>query len=105
MQFYFLTQLVFFVILNPRIALLRGRKMDTLTLFINKIYEENLGLDHYQSLENISVCDYNFNKLTISGAFFKNVEFKNINFENCIFWASHFKNVTFTNCQFIKLQF
>jgi uncharacterized protein YjbI with pentapeptide repeats len=105
MQFIFLTQLIKFVILEARNEALWRLKMETLTYFIENLFNEELGSECFQIVENKSISDCNYKDIVVSGSRIESVIFENVIFENCTFWSSNLSNCLFINCIFINCKF
>jgi uncharacterized protein YjbI with pentapeptide repeats len=79
--------------------------MPTLTLFIEDLFQNELGMACFQVYESIALSSHNYNDIAISGSKLLNCNFTNIVFQNCTFWSSSIRNCTFTNCNFINCKF
>ncbi len=105
MQFYYLTQLVFLAIINLRIGAKNGEKMETLTLFIDHLYNQDLNTTNFQMIADRSFKSRNYKDLTLSGNRYTDVVFEDVIFENCTFFGSTLDNCLFINCLFINCNF
>lgn len=79
--------------------------METLTYFIENLFNEELGSDSFQIFENKSISDRNYKEIIVSGSKVENCIFENVIFENCTFWSSNISNSLFINCMFINCKF
>lgn len=79
--------------------------METLTLFIDGVYNAELGSSQYQVIQNRTLKSDSCTELTISGSLLKDVIFEEIIFENCTFFATTLDNCLFINCLFINCKF
>lgn len=79
--------------------------METLTLFIEDIYSQELGQESFQVYDQKTINNRNYKDITISGSRIANCIFENVIFENCTFWSSKIDNSLFINCLFINCKF
>ena len=82
--------------------------MQTLTYFINDLYEqleEKLGETSYQRLENREVISVHYKEEIVSGSLLKDMVYEDVIFENCTFFGTQIVNCIFINCLFINCKF
>lgn len=79
--------------------------METLTIFIDGLFNEELGQDNFQVFSSKSIISKTYNDSVISGTSVSECIFENCIFENCTFWASKLDNCIFLNCLFINCKF
>lgn len=79
--------------------------METLTIFIDGLFNEELGQEEFQVFSSKSLISKTYNGDVISGSSISNCIFENCIFENCTFWASRLDNNIFINCLFINCKF
>ena len=82
-----------------------GGNMNTLTRFINPVFENNLDETKYEIIENESIKSNVLEGLSISGSLFSLTTFTDVTFKSCVFFASRIENCTFVNCNFIDCKF
>jgi hypothetical protein len=105
MQFYSLTQLVFFVILGDKNGPGNEVFMQTLTYFINNLYSEELGSAEHQFIQKALINSTGYIDLVVAGSVLKDVIFEDVDFRNCNFYATRFENCLFINCHFENCNF
>lgn len=82
--------------------------METLTLFINDLYDFNkvdLGEETYQTIQGRNIISETYKDLVISGSLIQEVVFEEVIFENCTFFATEIENTLFIDCLFINCTF
>lgn len=79
--------------------------MDTLTMFIDALYAQELGSEMYQVIENRSIVSMTYENLVLSGAKISQTVFEDVIFENCTFFSTTLENCLFINCLFINCKF
>lgn len=79
--------------------------MQTLTMFQNLLFQDEITSDEFQLLENKSYISKSYKDITLSGARVLNSIFEDVIFENCVFFATEFHDSIFINCLFINCQF
>ncbi len=111
MQFYCLTQRVNYYILCLGLQQQAqrhtglGGNMNTLTRFINPVFENDLDETKYEIIENEIIKSSNLEDLTISGSLFSLTTFTDVTFKSCVFFATRIENCSFVNCNFIDCKF
>lgn len=79
--------------------------METLTIFIDGLFNEELGQEEFQVFSSKSLNSCSYKEVVISGSSISDCIFENCIFENCTFWASRLDNNIFINCLFINCKF
>ena len=79
--------------------------METLTLFIEHLYEAELGSTRYQLYEKMIIESKSYDNISISGSILKEVVFQDVIFSNCTFFGSTIDNCLFINCMFLNCKF
>lgn len=79
--------------------------METLTRFINPVFEATLDRAKYEVVENVAIKARDLEGLTISGSLFSLTTFTNVTFKSCVFFASRLENCNFVGCKFIDCKF
>ena len=105
MQFYFLTQMVFFVNLGNKNGPGDEVFMQTLTFFINDLYRQELGSSEHQLIQETVINSTGYLDLVVAGSVLKDVIFEDVDFRNCNFYATRFENCLFINCHFENCNF
>ncbi len=82
-----------------------GGNMNTLTRFIDPIFENQLDETKYEIIENESIKSNVLEGLSISGSLFSLTTFTDVTFKSCVFFASRIENCTFVNCNFVDCRF
>lgn len=79
--------------------------METLTMFIDTLYAQELGAESYQVIENKAMVSMTYIGLALSGSLIKDTVFEDVIFEDCTFFGSTLENCLFINCLFINCKF
>ncbi len=82
-----------------------GGLMETVTYFLNEIWNQNLSDEQFQNIDMLQASDCDYNSLSISGCKISDSIFENVTFTNCTFWASSISNTLFINCLFVNCKF
>ena len=88
--------------------LLKGSVMQTLTYFINDLYEqieEKLGETSYQTLENKTINSVTYEGAIISGSKLSEMVYEDVIFQDCTFFGTEIENCIFINCLFLNCKF
>lgn len=86
-------------------GLFGGFFMETLTFFIENLFNEELGSESFQVFEKKTLTSRNYKDVVVSGSKIDQVIFENCIFENCTFWSTKISNSLFINCIFINCKF
>lgn len=79
--------------------------MQTLTYFIEHLYDEGVQDMAFQKIENKMFKSNEYSDLSISGALYKDLVFEDVIFINCSFFGTTLENCMFINCLFINCNF
>lgn len=79
--------------------------MQTLTVFMDLLFAQELGSEAHQLIENRSINSMTYSDLTISGSKILGTVFEDVIFENCTFFGSCMENCLFINCLFLNCKF
>ncbi|GEM_PF-840089 len=79
--------------------------METLTIFIDDLFAQELGSESYQLIENKAMVSMTYSGLALSGSLIKETVFEDVIFEDCTFFGSTLENCLFINCLFINCKF
>ncbi len=79
--------------------------METLTRFINPVFDAQLDQAKYEVIENEVIKANDLDELTISGSLFSLTTFTGVTFKSCVFFATRLENCNFIGCKFIDCKF
>ena len=79
--------------------------MKTLTLFIEHLFNHELGSNEYQFIHNKHLESRTYLDLILSGSLLKEIVFEDVIFENCTFFGTNIDNCLFINCLFLNCKF